>query len=198
LGSKNPVPLSDEERNLLAVHEASHAIVLMAVAKGRLEPMFLTTERYGKALGHLYPVEVYQRYLGATQEMLEAAICISLAGAAAEEVVAGEKHNSLGGDLPAVWRLLEIMDFNAMLGKFPIGTPQLEYGQITFKPTEEEDKAKRKRHAIEVLYERTKQIVKQNNDAFDTLVPALVEKKTLVGPDILELIGEKIVEWKQS
>jgi len=169
---------------------------MLAVARGRLEPMFLTTERYGKALGHMYPIEVFTWYLGYTQPMLEAAICISLAGAAAEEVIANEKHNSLGGDLPAVWRLLEIMDFNAMLGKFPIGAPQLEYGQITFKSMEEEDKAKRKRYAIEQLYERTKQIVEDNRDVFDVLVPVLVEKKTLVGPDVMALIGERVKPWE--
>jgi ATP-dependent Zn protease len=53
MGTKNPLPLSEEERALLATHEAGHAIVMLAVAKGRLEPMFLTIERYGGALGHM-------------------------------------------------------------------------------------------------------------------------------------------------
>ena len=196
LGSRNPLPLDDEQRELLATHEAGHAIVMLAVAEGRLEPMFLTTERYGRALGHMYPIEVFTWYLGATQPMLEAAICISLGGAAAEDVIARQKHNSLGGDLPSVWRLLEIMDFNAMLGKFPIGMPHMEYGQVTFKPMEEEDKAKRKRYALERLYERTKQIVSDNREVFDILVPILVEKKTLVGPDVMALIGDKVKAWE--
>ena len=88
------------------------------------------------------------------------------------------------------------MDFNAMLGKFPIGAPQLEYGQITFKPTEEEDTAKRKRYALEQLYERTKQIVEANRDVFEVLVPILVERKTMVGPAVMSLIGDKVKAWE--
>jgi cell division protease FtsH len=183
MGTKNPLPLSEEERVLLATHEAGHAIVLLAVAKDRLKPMFLTTERYGGALGHMYPVETLTWYLGATQEMLEGAGCMLLAGAVAEEVIAGIRHNSMGGDMPGVWRIMRVMAWNGMLGRLPL---------------EPEDKRllKPMREKMNELWERTKTIVEQNRDVFDSLVPALVEKRTLAGPEVMELIGEKVKKWE--
>ena len=191
LGSRNPLPLDDEQRKLLATHEAGHAIVMLAVAEGRLEPMFLTTERYGRALGHMYPIEVFTWYLGWTQRMLEAAICISLAGAAAEEVIANERHNSVGGDLPNTWRLLDVMAFNGMLGKLPVGrTVITDAKQSVF--ADETDMNTRKQHAMDVLYSRTKNIIEENREVFDLIVPVLVKQKTLTGPEVMELIGKEV------
>jgi cell division protease FtsH len=185
MGSKNPLPLSEEERQLLATHEAGHAIVLLAVARGRLEPMFITTERYGRALGHMYPVETLTWYLGATEEMMEAAICMFFAGAASEEVVAGMRHNSMGGDIPPIWSLLRQMAFNGMLGAFPMGPDD-----------KRPDKLMKAR--MEALWERTKQIVNQNRAAFDVLVPALVSQKTMEGGQVMDLIHDLVVPWKME
>lgn len=191
MGTKNPLPLSNAEKELLATHEAGHTIVMMALAKGRLEPMFLTIERYGKALGHLYPVEVFKWYLGATQEMLEVAVCISLAGAASEEVIAGERHNSLGGDMPHVWSLLDVMYFNGMLSDIPPVGEMKQVGMGSAKlPIGGEEPKKEK---MEELWNRTLNIVRANKEAFEAIVPVLVDRKTMVGPEVLELLEGKIV-----
>jgi len=153
--------------------------------------MFLTTERYGRALGHMYPIEVFTWYLGWTQRMLEAAVCISLAGAAAEEVIANERHNSVGGDLPNTWRLLDVMAFNGMLGKLPVGrTVITDAKQSVF--ADETDMNTRKQHAMDVLYSRTKNIIEENREVFDLIVPVLVKQKTLTGPEVMELIGKEV------
>ena len=185
MGNKNPLPLSEEERRLLAIHEAGHAIVLLAVAKGRLEPMFVTTERYGRALGHMYPVETLTWYLGATEEMMEAAICMFFAGGASEEIIAGMRHNSMGGDMPAIWSLLRQMAFNGMLGAFPMSPDDKRLDRLI------------KKH-MECLWERTKDIVSLNKAAFDVLVPALVSAKTLERAEVMELIGDLVVPWEST
>lgn len=181
MGTKNPLPLSNEERVLLATHEAGHAIVMLAVAKGRLEPMFLTIDRYGSALGHVYPVETLTWYLGATQEMLEGAACTLLAGAAAEEVIVGHRHNSMGGDMPGVWQIIKIMAFNGMLGRLPLSL---------------DDKRLQKpmREKMEELWEKSKRIVEENAGVFDEIVPVLTEKRTLTGPEVMTLIGHRVKE----
>ena len=84
---------------------------------------------------------------------------------------------------PCVWKLLNIMAFNGMLGKFP---------------SSHDDKAfmKSKRAKLEELYDRTKSIVEKNRSVFDILVPVLVEKKTMTGQEVMSLIGEKVEAWQ--
>jgi ATP-dependent Zn protease len=184
-----------EQQRLLATHETGHAVVTLAVAGERLKPMFLTIERYGKALGHMYPVETFKWYLGRTKEMLEAAICISLAGAAAEDVIANSRHDSLGGDLPNVWALLEIMEFNGMLGVVPLGKQKVEHGIRSWDFAEEKESAKRKREKLDELWERTKLIIDKNKHLFPILIDLLVERKSLTSDEIIELVDDKIVRW---
>lgn len=183
LGSKNPLPLSDDERRLLAIHESGHAIVTMAVAQGRIDPVFLTIERYGAAFGHMYPVEVVPRYLGDTEAMIQAGICIFLAGAASEEVIAGHRQNSLGGDIPAVWGRLNILALSGMLGELPIERRDAKLDDA-------------KRLMLKELMKITKRIVEQNRESFSILVPELVARRYLKKDDILALVGDRIVPYE--
>jgi ATP-dependent Zn protease len=182
MGDKQPLPLSPEERECLACHETGHAIVLLSVAGDRLKPVFLTTERYGQALGHMYPVEAIQWQIGKTESMIEAAICISMAGMAAEKVFMRERHNSGGGDMPAIRFLLNQMAFNGMLEKWP-----------------EEGEEKELKHAIskkrEELWLRTQRILSANKVAHSALVAALMKSKELTEDEIMEVVDGLIVTW---
>ncbi len=180
MGDKQPLPLSERERECLAYHEAGHAIVLMTVAGDRLKPAFLTTERYGRALGHMYPVEAVQWQIGRTQSMIEAAICIFMAGMAAEEVFLKERHNSAGGDMPAIHKLLKQMSWAGMLGEWH------------FAVEEKREKELMKERA-DYLYEKTKDILGENSVAHGRLVTALMEKKELTEPEIIEAVGDSLV-----
>jgi cell division protease FtsH len=182
MGDKQPLPLSEKERECLAYHEAGHALVLMAVAGDRMKPAFLTTERYGRALGHMYPVEAVQWQIGRTQSMIEAAICIFMAGMAAEEVFLEERHNSAGGDMPAIHGLLKQMSWTGMLGEWH------------FAVEEKREKELMKEKA-DYLYEQTKDILRQNSEAHASLVTALMEKKELTEAEIIAAVGDELVEW---
>jgi cell division protease FtsH len=179
MGDKQPLPLSEKERVCLAYHEAGHAIVLLTVGGDRLKPVFLTTERYGRALGHMFPVEAVQWQIGRTQSMIEAAVCIFMAGMVAEEVFLGERHDSVGGDGQAIRSLVNQLEHTLMLGT------------SFFHSEPKRRKAKEQKYAD--LLEVTREILEQNRAAEEALVKALMEKKELTEPQILEAVGDLIV-----
>ncbi len=181
MGDKQPLALTERERECLAYHEAGHAVALLAIAGDRMKPAWLTTERYGRALGHMYPVEAVQWRIGRTQTMIEAAIVIFMAGMAAEEVFLGERHNSAGGDMPAIHSLLKQMFLTGMMDEWH------------FAAKEDREKELMKGTA-DRLYERAKDVLGQNEDAHVALVAALMEKKELTEPEIVEAVEGKIVE----
>lgn len=85
IGLKQVVTYTPEEKQMVAVHEAAHAVAAYNLEKGRSQIQVMTIQKREDALGLVsrhYPQEFYLR----TQKQVLANIQISLAGLAAEEI----------------------------------------------------------------------------------------------------------------
>src|ERR1700728_1845423 len=90
---------TDEERNMIATHEAGHATVAWLVGKGRKLDVLSIVPRKG-ALGLLAPSEIEGRFTK-TRSELNALIQIAMGGMVAEEVFFGQTSSGVAGDLKA-------------------------------------------------------------------------------------------------
>ncbi len=189
--------INDEERKILAYHEAGHALV------GTQLPGFdqvykVTILPRGMSLGYTINLPEDDRYMTSKQEMLNRMIQ-ALGGRAAEELVMGEIHTGARQDLEVVSKTAR-----AMVTEYGMST---DLGPITYGKKSEQvflgkDIAEERnyseaiaqrideavREIVDGCYERARQILRDNREALDLLVDMLLEHETLEREDVEALI----------
>ncbi|MFQ5946039.1 MAG: AAA family ATPase, partial [Anaerolineae bacterium] len=175
MGPKQPLPLKDDDKWALAVHEAGHAALTLLLMEGEESVELATIDRYGgTTLGHVLHVPVDIRYV-TSAEKLAKSITVSMAGIAAEEVFLGHRNASAGGDLPAVQRVLFHMAAHGMFSVWPDESDN------------NADLRKEIRQYRSRAYGRAKQLLQQNSDRVLRLAEALRDKRELIGKEVLEI-----------
>lgn len=95
MGEKTDREATKEERKRVAVHELGHAIMSEYVQPGSVSQVALSPR--GKALGYVRQNPMKDQYLY-TRSEIEAQIKVALAGAAAEELVYGDRSTGSRND----------------------------------------------------------------------------------------------------
>ncbi len=174
LGPKQPLPLKQEDKWALAVHESGHAALTLLLMEGERSVALATIDRYGSALGHVLPVPVDIRYV-TSAEKLAKSITVSMGGIAAEEVFLGHRNKSAGGDLPNVYYVLNDM---------------AAHGMFSVWPWESDNDAELRREMRQYrlrTYERAKDLLRGNSDRVLRLAEALRDRRELLGQEVLEI-----------
>ncbi len=182
--------MSDEEKELTAYHESGHAIV------GRLvpdhDPVYkVTIIPRGRALGVTMFLPEEDRYSHSRQR-LESQISSLFGGRVAEELIFGDEAVTTGASND-IERATEIA--RAMVTKWGLSEKMgpLSYGDedgevflghsVTQHKTVSDDTAnsidQEVRRIIDVNYERTVKLIKENMDKLHTMAKALVKYETL-------------------
>lgn len=111
-GLKQPLPLTERDQELIAIHEGGHALAAIALGE---EVVVATTERYGKTgLGHIRHMPVEEHVL-TTCEDVEKSLLIALASLAAEHVL-GQRTPGTSKDLDIVKRLIILLISQGAIG----------------------------------------------------------------------------------
>ena len=182
--------MSDEEKELTAYHESGHAIV------GRLvpdhDPVYkVTIIPRGRALGVTMFLPEEDRYSHSRQR-LESQISSLFGGRVAEELIFGDEAVTTGASND-IERATEIA--RAMVTKWGLSEKMgpLSYGDedgevflghsVTQHKTVSDDTAnsidQEVRRIIDVNYERTVNLIKENMDKLHAMAKALVKYETL-------------------
>jgi cell division protease FtsH len=100
--------LTGEERRRIAFHESGHALVAAAV--GHLDDVQrLSIVARGKALGQSMSSKRWQERAVLTRSELRTELLISMAGAAAEDLILGEPSTGAADDVDRATELAELM-----------------------------------------------------------------------------------------
>src|SRR5688500_19268797 len=100
---------TEEEKRILAYHEAGHA--LLAHLMGDLLPIQkVTIVARGEALGYAYYLPMEERYLHTKEQLLDV-MKVALGGRAAEQIVFGRVTNGAANDLEKVTEIARAMVF---------------------------------------------------------------------------------------
>jgi cell division protease FtsH len=127
IGLAQPVAYSERERNLIATHEAGHAVAAFLCAKERkLEVLSIIKRR--QALGLLAHSDAEERFTK-TKSELEATLKITLAGMAAEQLFFGEWGTGPASDLYTATELVA-----QMVGSLGMGSSLVSFDAVNNGP----------------------------------------------------------------
>jgi len=185
--------LTDEERRVIAFHEAGHAVVARSVPEGRL-PHMISIIPSGRSLGRAWLTDTHDRVVYSRSGMIDE-MAILLGGRSAEKLIFGHAGSSAANDLGQVGRLAHRMvselGMSDVLG--PIGYDQDadEYGHVV---SYSEETARtidaEARRLVEEAEVRADGVLRASRETLDRVALALLESETLSSGQIEEMTAE--------
>ena len=199
LEKKNKL-ISPEEKEIIAYHEAGHAICGWYLEHAYPLLKVTIVPRGTAALGYAQytPKEQYLYNI----EQLNDQICMTLGGRAAEDIFFGKISTGASNDLQQItkiaYSMVTVYGMNDKLGNISYYDPTQE--QTFTKPYSEQtaemiDNEVRK--LIDEAYVRTKALLTDKKADVEKLAKALLEKEVLFQSDVEALIGKRPYEHKK-
>jgi cell division protease FtsH len=195
---RDNIAITDEERRLLAYHEAGHSVV--AVVLPNTDPIHkVTIVPRGKAMGVTQQLPEREKYIYPKEYMLDR-LAVMMGGRAAEEVVQGTATSGAEEDLKQATRLARKMvlewGMSESLGQMALGdghenvflgheiAQRREYSEATAREADEEIKK-----ILRKAYERAVEVLLRHRDGLDRVAQDLIEKEEISGKEVIELVG---------
>jgi cell division protease FtsH len=198
LGTKSPPLSNEQERRVVAYHEAGHALVA-ALTPGADPVVKVTIVPRGQALGvtAMMPDDDRRNY---TRSYLETQMLVMLGGRAAEEVAIGEITTGASDDLRRVTglarRMVSQFGMSEAIGRINFGEderqPFLGYSLSQGRTYSEETAAKidaEVRRLVEDAYARTVTLLKENKGRLDALANELLHSEIVERAKVEEIAG---------
>ncbi len=200
--------ISEEEKKITAYHESGHTLVAKLLPD--TDPIHkVTIIPRGRALGLTQQLPVDERHTYPKEHLLNN-IAILMGGRAAEKIVLGTETTGAGNDIERASELARKMvcDFGMSdeLGPLSFGKKEeqiflgrelsqhRDYGEDTAKKIDEEV-----RRIVTSGYDTTCQLIEDNLNTIHNMANALLEKETLDGKDIDEIMaGDKKWDTKST
>jgi cell division protease FtsH len=188
-------PLDAEEGQVVAHHEAGHALVAWALPGSPAVTRVSIVAR-GQSLGQAWHMAEEPRAV-VTKSRLEARLAVLMAGAAAEQRLLGEPTNGSRDDLERATRLARQMvcelGMSDKLGRVTLTRHTAGYlGEDSSEPQCSPEAAaevdREVRQLLDVAFGRATGVLSRNAAILDRLVEALVEKETLREPELVPFI----------
>ncbi len=190
--------ISDEEKGIIAHHEAGHALVMANLPNG--DPVHkVSVIARGMALGWTMSLPQDDRYLQ-SKRRLEDQVAGMLGGRAAEELVFGDVTTGASDDLERATKMARVMvtqyGMSDKLGPRTFGqkedmiflgreiAEQRDYSEKVAQEIDQEI-----REIILRSYNRAMDILRSKRDQLDTLASRLIEHETLEGPELQALLA---------
>jgi cell division protease FtsH len=190
--------LLPEEKHSVAVHEAGHALV--ALLSEHADPVAkITILPAGRALGVTEQLPLDERHLYSESYLLDS-LAVRLGGRASENLVLGEASTGAASDLAGATQLAIKMvkewGLSARLGPIGYGSdgpaylsgPQLGQERPYAEGTQQVIDQEVTRLLTEAE-ERAYSLLSQNRDALNDVIAALLEKETISGVELVEIVG---------
>lgn len=191
--------ISPEEKEIVAFHEAGHAIAGWFLEHANPLVKVSIVPRGIAALGYAQYLPKEQ-YLYRTEQLFDE-MCMTLGGRAAEEVVFGKISTGALSDLEKITKLaysmVTVYGMNEKIGNVSYydSKGQSEYSftkpysELTAQVIDEEVKK-----MIDLAYSATKDLLLEHRDKLEILAQALLKREIIYQHDLVELIGERPFE----
>jgi len=193
LEKKNKL-ISPEEKEIIAYHEAGHAIAGWYLEHAHPLVKVTIVPRGLAALGYAQYLPKEQ-YLYRTEQLLDQ-MCMTLGGRAAEEIIFGKITTGAQNDLQKVtqtaYSMVSIYGMNEKVGQLSFHAPE---GSNQFvKPYSDETATlidSEVRTIVEKAYVRTVKLLKEKREQLEIIAKQLLEKEVLLKSDVERLIGAR-------
>ena len=195
---RDNIAITDEERRLLAYHEAGHSVV--AVVLPNTDPIHkVTIIPRGMAMGVTQQLPETEKYIYPKEYMVDR-LAVMMGGRAAEEVVQRTATSGAADDLKQATRLARKMvlewGMSESLGQMAMGdghenvflgheiVQRREYSEATAR---EIDKEVMK--ILKKAYEQAVEVLQKHRDGLDRVAQNLIQKEEISGKEVIELVG---------
>jgi cell division protease FtsH len=175
MGEKTDRDASLEEKERVAVHELGHAIISERVRNGSVSRVVLSPR--GQALGYVRQHPGEDRHLY-TRTHLEGQIRVCLAGAAAEEMVYGNRSTGAKNDFEQATRFARAMVETGLSDLGIVDPGLIDAGEMHQEV----------RNILGRLFDETLQELKRIRPAFDEMLQRLLQEEQLSGDDFRKLL----------
>ena len=190
---KKNMLISPEEKQIIAYHEAGHAICgwylenASPLVKVTIVPRGIGTLGYAQYLPK-------DEYITRTEALLDR-MCMTFGGRAAESIVFGKISTGAQNDLDQVtkmaYSMISVFGMNEKVGQVSFYGLQNEsfvrpYSEETASMIDEEV-----RRMVETQYDRAKALLLNKRKELETLASRLLEKEVLLKSDVERLIGPR-------
>lgn len=171
LGNEGNAIPDEKTKERIAYHEAGHALIGVLTNKDSVRKVTIIPR--GQAGG--YVANIRKDFELLTKSQVIDKISMTLAGGVAENLILGEHSIGVQGDVEQAKNMIEYMVENGLLDKFT----------ITFG-----DKAKteEKNKIFQEAYNNCIKMVKENMNQLEKIKNALMEKETLEGEEVVQLV----------
>jgi cell division protease FtsH len=200
MGKARVVKIADDEKKVIAYHEAGHALVGLNCAGA--EPLHkISIVPRGNALGVTVQLPIEDKHL-MSKRQLENNIFISLGGRAAEELIFGKDGITTGAsnDLERATELLRQaiskygLDEEFGLASFGDASGYSFFDQEAMRPGMSQGMKERIEERVRDLlaekYDKAKRILATRLSDLNKLAAALLERETLSAEDVKKLLEE--------
>ena len=195
--------MDEEDRKIIAYHEAGHAIVQAVVDDGLLPIHKVTIIPRGQSLGSTM-FTPKKDILNHSKRRVLNQICCAMGGRAAEEIEIGDVTSGAAGDIRMATNIARSMvcDWGMSdLGMISFGDKQDQVflGKELSRAQNYSEETAQKidfaiKDVIDMQYNRAKEILTEKIDALHAAAAALLEHQTIEGKHIHEILDQgKIV-----
>lgn len=200
LEKKNKI-ISPEEKEIIAYHEAGHAICGWYLEHAYPLLKVTVVPRGSAALGYAQYTPKEQ-YLYNTDQLMDQ-ICMTLGGRASEDIFFGKISTGASNDLQQItkiaYSMVTVYGMNDKVGNISFYDPAQEnyftkpYSEETGKMIDQEV-----RKLIDDAYVKTKALLTEKKGDVEKLAKELLKKEVLFKSDVEALIGKRPFEEKKA
>jgi AFG3 family protein len=200
LEKKNKI-ISPEEKEIIAYHEAGHAICGWYLEHAYPLLKVTVVPRGSAALGYAQYTPKEQ-YLYNTDQLMDQ-ICMTLGGRASEDIFFGKISTGASNDLQQItkiaYSMVTVYGMNDKIGNISFYDPAQEnyftkpYSEETGKMIDQEV-----RKLIDEAYVKTKELLTEKKGDVEKLAKELLKKEVLFKSDVEALIGKRPFEEKKA
>ncbi len=189
--------MDDEEKKLIAYHEAGHALVQAVLDDGHMPIHKVTIIPRGGSLGSTMFIPKRDVLTRAMKRLLDQ-IATGLGGRIAEELILGDISSGAAGDIKQITKVARHMVCD--WGMSPLGPIAFGDNQDTVflgrEITRTENVSEETAHKIDEeihriitgQYERAKALVSERRAVLDKIAGALLEFETIEGKHVMEIL----------
>jgi cell division protease FtsH len=189
--------ISDKEKEIIAYHEAGHALVAHTLPNA--DPVHkISIIPRGQALGYTLTLPMEDKYLVTKGELVDE-LAMLLGGRVAEEMIFDEITTGDQNDIEKATKLARKMvcefGMSDKLGPLTLGQKQGEVflGRDFTTHKDYSDQIayeidKEVRRLVDEAYERAADILTQHREKLDTIARALLDRETLEKEELLALL----------
>lgn len=196
-GTERRRVMDDEDKKIVAYHEAGHALVSAVIKDDSMPVHKVTIIPRGRSLGSTMYIPSKDTLNYAKGKMLNR-LAMLFGGRIAEELALGEITSGASGDIQQATKLARHMvcDWGmSPLGPIAYGENQdtVFLGRDITRSQHMSEETSRKidlevRHLVDGQYARATTIIKEHRDALDKIAAALLEHETIDGVHVNEIV----------